>query len=680
LGLGRISDNQKETIRSRIDMVQLVSEYVELQPRGSNDFWGRCPFHEERSASFHIRPDRGIFKCFGCGKGGDIFSFVGEMEGVSFVESLERLAKRAGVELRERTPEERAQEARRAELLRSSEIVASFYERVLWSNTPAGAEGRGYLERRGISRATAEAFGIGVAPDRWDALTALAKERGLQLDVLEALGLVRSKNGRAPYDFFRHRLMFPIRSEQGKVVAFGGRTLGDDKRKYMNSPEVPGLYEKRKLLYGLDRAKKGRPKRLVVVEGYMDVVLPHQFERTEFVASLGTAFTPEQARLARRYVDEVVLLFDSDPAGRDATLRALSKLVSEDGLTVKVASLPEGMDPDDAVRRDPALLDRALDEADDLVGYIMERTLEGYDQSSPAGQTRTIRAAIKLLAQIPDKLRLSCEIKPISERFGIPADVLREELTQASQQAAQQQRRSAARGGDGPPDAHFSDGPPDSYYGAGPAEPEFDGPPDSYFDEGPPPSDYEDGPSFDGPPAGGRWRGGGGRKKGKWGKGKGKWRKGRDEDEERMLLPGPVPAVRGPVEPLERHLLEALLAIPDGASQVLTAGGDADLFTPGPAQVLAGVIFQLAAGGPVEPAQVLGRLEDPVARDLCDQLSGRIHEDKDYARDLEGWIVLRRRLIKRRRAELQRQILAAEDQETRNRLLLEKTRLNEEPA
>lgn len=430
----------RDLIRERIDMVQLVGDYVPggLQARGHDDHWGRCPFHEEQRASFHITPSKGFYKCFGCGKGGDIFRFVEEVEGVNFPEALRRLAERAGVRLEASSPEERAREARRAELLRATEMVAAFYERVLWSKAPAGERGRQMLAARGISEETARAFRLGVAPGftpdgRFPrpALPQLARERDIPLEALLELGLLRQKDGGRPYDFFRDRLMFPIADEQGKVVAFGGRTLGDDERKYMNSPEVPGVYEKRKVLYGLDRARKARPKRLVVVEGYVDVVVPHQAGHRDFVASLGTALTPEQARLARRYVDEVVLLFDGDAAGVAATQRALANLVGETGLRFKVARLPAGLDPDDLARREPGALERVLEASEDLIAFLIGETLRGPDGS----QERAVRAAIRLLGRIDDRVALFMELKKVAERFGLPEQVLRDETVKAQSEA-----------------------------------------------------------------------------------------------------------------------------------------------------------------------------------------------------------------------------------------------------
>lgn len=428
-------------------MVQLVGDYVPggLQPRGADDHWGRCPFHEEQRASFHVTPSKGFYKCFGCGKGGDIFRFVEEIEGVSFPEALKRLAERAGVRLEAASPEERAREARRATLMRALEQVAAFYERVLWSQTAAGERGRRMLAARGIGEETARAFRMGVAPDGWSALPQMARERDVPLQALLDLGLVRQRDGGRPYDFFRDRLMFPIADEQGKVVAFGGRTLGDDERKYMNSPETAGVYEKRKVLYGLDRARKERPKRLVVVEGYVDVVVPHQAGHRDFVASLGTALTPEQARLARRYVDEVVLLFDGDAAGVAATQRALANLVGETKLTFKVARLPAGADPDDLARKEPEALQKLLERAEDLITFLIAETLRGRDASSAATQERAVRAAIRLLARIDDRVALFMELKKVAERFGLPEQVLRDETVKAQAEA---QRGASPRPGE----------------------------------------------------------------------------------------------------------------------------------------------------------------------------------------------------------------------------------------
>ena len=437
--MGMVSKATRERIRERIDLIQLVSEYVALQPRGPDDFWGRCPFHEEKRPSFHVRPSKGMFKCFGCSKGGDVFRFVEEIEGIDFKEALKRCAQRANVPLDEVSPEERARDDKRAELMRALNQTAEFFTDVLWSNTPAGAKGRATLAARGVTEATAKAWRLGMAPEGWGALHQAARERKISEQALLELGLLRKKeqgtSGR-PYDFFRDRLMFPICDDQGRVVAFGGRTLSDDERKYMNSPEVAGIYEKRRVLYGLDKAKKAPkptegPRRLVVVEGYLDVVIPHQAGLNTFVASLGTAFTLEQAKLARRFFDEAVLLFDGDAAGQAATQRALAALVGASDLTFKVARLPDGFDPDDLVRKDLPALERCLAQADDLVGFLVAETLRGWDAASPQGRERAIKASVRLLARIESELLQTTELNVVAHRFGIPEQLLRDEIIKA---------------------------------------------------------------------------------------------------------------------------------------------------------------------------------------------------------------------------------------------------------
>ncbi|MEZ6185611.1 MAG: DNA primase [Planctomycetota bacterium] len=582
--MGRFSQSTRERIRERIDMVQLVSEYVQLEQRGSQDFWGRCPFHDEKSASFHVLPGRGIFKCFGCGKGGDIFSFVSEIEGVGFADTVRLLAQRANVELEEASPQERARAARKQELQRATNLACDFFASVLWSDTPAGARARAYLQERGITEETARTFRLGVAPPEWDALVQHAAHHRVPFDALAEAGLARQRDGRGAYDFFRDRLMFPICDVQGRVVAFGGRTLCDDERKYMNSPEVPGLYEKRKLLYGLDQAKKARPKRLVVVEGYMDVVIPHQAGRSEFVAALGTAFTPEQAKLAGRYVEEVVLLFDGDEAGAQATLRALAKLVGQTGITIRIARLPAGIDPDEAVRQDPALLEAALEGADDVVGFLVGEALRGFDRSSPAGRERVIKAALKLLAPIPDPIRLSAELNTVAERFGVPERVLRDEL------AAARQPKRLRRGG------------------------------------------------------------------------------GRAER-------APEPVAGDDVVGIEEALLEALLAVPDGAARVRAEGIGPELFSPGAARAVAAAIFAASEQGPVAPTAVLDRLEG-APRGLVGALIGKIDPAKDYEGELAGVARLVQRVTRSRLEHVRQQLSQRPDPETERRLLEEWTALN----
>lgn len=640
-------------------MVALVSEYVQLKRRGPDDFWGCCPFHDEKSPSFHIRPERGLFKCFGCGKGGDVFRFVEEVEGLPFREALERLASRAGVELEAQSPQERERRERRQAWFRTSALAAEFFETTLWSQTPAGEFGRKTLTERGISEETARAFGIGVAPDGWDALFQAARERNLPLQALLDLGLLRQKApGQKPYDFFRNRLMFPIKDEQGKVRGFGGRTLDGDERKYVNSPEVPGFYEKRNILYGLDSARKARAKRLVVVEGYMDVVIPHQAEFTEFVAALGTAFTVEQAKLAKRYVDEVVLLFDGDEAGASATLKALANLVGIEGLSVRVARLPAGMDPDEAVRSSPDLLTKALDDSEDLIGFVIAQAMVGYDSASGAGRRRVVEASIRLLARIPDRIRLFQELGVVAQRFGLPEQVLRDAMSSEKQNAAATEQtrrdRAARRSGGG-----SQGGGQQSGYSQG------GGQQNGYSQGGGNQGSFQKGGSF--------------KKKGGFKKDNNKWRKGGDKFRKDEPAAGPLRPLgsdRPAAVAREEYLLEALMASGETATRLGKEGYGPQDFNPGPCQRVAGAIFALAAEERLEPATVMGLLEEPRARDLCARLIGRMDaENKNYERELSGMAALRTARLRGRQEEVGRAIRATQDKETKTRLLAELGRL-----
>src|SRR5947209_10587197 len=308
-----------DEIRSRLDLVDLVSQFVALRKAGAN--WkGLCPFHTEKTPSFTVNPAKGIFHCFGCGVGGDAFGFLMRQDRLSFPEAVRALARRAGVDL----PEDRGRrdEGEREALHRAMQLALAFYTDRLWQ--PEGARARAYLERRGVDPAVARRFDLGYAPEGWDALLTVMRGEKVGEEILERAGLVVPRqHGGGFYDRFRGRLLFAIRDLQGRVVAFGGRAFGDEQPKYLNSPETP-LYTKGNLLYAADVARETiRAKnRALIVEGYVDCLMAHQYGFTETVAALGTAFTPAQLALLRRYCDEVVTFFDADAAGQKAAERA----------------------------------------------------------------------------------------------------------------------------------------------------------------------------------------------------------------------------------------------------------------------------------------------------------------------------------------------------------------------
>ncbi len=408
-------DDVVARVKSATDLVALVEAHVPLRRRGRH-LEGLCPFHEERTPSFKVHAEEQFFKCFGCGKGGDCYSFIEEIERVTFREALELLAERAGIPLRSgpigssRDDRTGIREALRFALDRFRSNLAS----------PRGKEARAYLEARGIAPASAEEFGLGYAAAGWDDILGAARGKGIAPETLEAAGLlVRNDEGRL-YDRFRDRLIFPILDGLERPVGFGGRVLREGEGpKYLNSPESP-LFGKGRLLYGLERARKflapeGTP--LAVVEGYTDVLLPHQEGVRNVVATLGTALTPDHARLLRRYTQTVVLVFDSDEAGARASERGVEVLLAED-LDVRVAVVPEGKDPCDLVRaRGGAAFADLLAGAVDFFDHALARIEAREDLSASAGRVRAADLLLVLVSRVSSPVRRGEYLKRIASRL-----------------------------------------------------------------------------------------------------------------------------------------------------------------------------------------------------------------------------------------------------------------------
>ena len=408
-----------DDIRAAVDIVDLVSRFVNLRKAGSH--WkGLCPFHAEKTPSFTVNPQKNIFHCFGCGVGGDAFGFVMRQDRLSFPEAVRSLAKTAGIAL----PEERGAgsgDSGREELIRVMDLAGRFYADVLWK--PAGERARTYLEQRGIDSAIARHFGLGYAPEGWETLLTVMKGEKVPEEALIAAGLAVARENRAgAYDRFRGRLLFPIRDLQGRVVAFGGRGFGDEQPKYLNSPETP-LYTKGNLLYAADLARTTiqSENRALLVEGYVDCIMAHQHGFTGTVAALGTAFTPAQLGLLRRYCDEVITFFDADAAGQKAAARAEELLeptgrsmawaVNRSGafegagtLRVKVALLPAGHDPDTFLRSvgREGFTER-IAAARSILSYALDRALVDPDGASgPRARTTAFARIALLLAKVAD--------------------------------------------------------------------------------------------------------------------------------------------------------------------------------------------------------------------------------------------------------------------------------------
>jgi DNA primase len=336
-------DDAKEQIRSRADLVEIVREHVRLRPMG-NQFLGLCPFHQENTPSFRVTPQKQTWHCFGCGQGGDVFKFVELAEKTDFRGALEMLAERTGIELRSEAPQARERSQLRKRIIEINGFAARYYQYVL-NSTPTGEVGRALLEKRGVSAETAEKFGLGFAPAGGTSLAQYLQSREKSMADATQARLVRDGQ-----DFFRNRLIVPIRDERGQVVAFVGRTVADDTRKYVNSPETPA-YSKGRVLFALDLAKEGIGSNgfAVLVEGQFDVIVAHQFGVTNAIATSGTALTEDQVRLLKRFTDEVVLAFDGDSAGKQAAFRAIEQHAAF-GIRTRVVSLGAAKDPDEFLR------------------------------------------------------------------------------------------------------------------------------------------------------------------------------------------------------------------------------------------------------------------------------------------------------------------------------------------
>ena len=430
-----------DEIRAGVDIVDLVSRFVNLKKAGQN--WkGLCPFHMEKTPSFMVNPRKGIFHCFGCGVGGDAFGFLMRQDKLSFPEAVRALATQAGVAL----PEERggqAGERGREDLLRAMELAWRFYVEQLAK--PAGERARQYLAQRGIDSEVARRFGLGLAPEGWDTLSSFMKSEKVTEDVLVAAGLAIPREGRAGvYDRFRGRLLFAIRDLQGRVVAFGGRAFGDEQPKYLNSPETP-LYTKGNLLYAADLARPAiqAKNRALLVEGYVDCLMAHQHGFTETVAALGTAFTPAQLGLLKRYCDEAVLFFDADAAGRKAAERAeelleptgssmawavnrTGAIESSGALRLRVALLPAGHDPDTFLReRGAAAFEERIAAARSLLAYALDRVIADPDGATgPRARTNAFARAALMLAKVADAQEAALLSREAAQKLGVDATQL----------------------------------------------------------------------------------------------------------------------------------------------------------------------------------------------------------------------------------------------------------------
>jgi DNA primase len=453
-----MASDQVADVRDRTDIVNLVSGYVQLKKAGRN-FKGLCPFHQEKTPSFIVFPDSGNFKCFGCGKGGDVFTFYKEVERVDFREALEELARRAGVELKSTPKPSPERDAHRQKLTELNELAAAFYATQLRS-AAGGEQGRGTVEQRELSPDVVEAFQIGVAPDGWDTLAQFFAARGVDPDRAVDAGLLTRRDSGGYYDRFRNRLMFPIRDRDGNVVGFGGRAFGDEQPKYLNTPQTE-LFDKSHLLYGLDLARDEirRQDKAVVVEGYMDVIAAHQFGYRNVVASMGTAITEFQLGLLKRFSKNVVLALDADAAGQAAMTRALDALPEGEAdaqpvpsprglihyekrlsVNINVLALPTGKDPDEMIRAEPDRWPAVVNEAKPFLAFYIDRIAEGVDLADIREKTAAMHRAAALLSLVPDGVEQRHYVEVLANRLRMSE---RKSIEEAIRQARRQNSISA---------------------------------------------------------------------------------------------------------------------------------------------------------------------------------------------------------------------------------------------
>ncbi|BCJ86207.1 DNA primase [Effusibacillus dendaii] len=434
--MGRIPDDVIERIRHHFDIVDVVSEYVELK-RSGRSFVGLCPFHSEKTPSFSVSQPKQLYHCFGCGAGGNVISFIMHIENLSFLESVEHLAKRAGIALPKQDDAEDDSPAarRRKELFQCHDLASKYYHHIL-VNTEAGVPALKYLRERGLTLTTIEEFQLGYAPNRWDVLTNFLKRRGFQEKFLEQAGLL-SENGKQPgryYDRFRGRVMFPIHDGQGRVIGFGGRILGKGEPKYLNSPETE-LFQKGRQLFNLNRARQHirQSGKAILLEGYMDVITAHQFGITNAVAALGTALTQDQAKILKRNADEILMMYDGDPAGQKAAFRNSEVILEVDG-NPRVAVLPDGLDPDLFLHQYGADAFRRIAEEGSMsiTAFKLQVLRNSSQLSSHEGLVHFLSQAVQLIGEVKSPIERETYLRDLAGEFNVSLESLEKEMKMVS--------------------------------------------------------------------------------------------------------------------------------------------------------------------------------------------------------------------------------------------------------
>lgn len=417
-------ENQLEEIKQRIDIVSLVGEYVPLKKAGRN-YKALCPFHGEKTPSFTVSPDRQIFKCFGCGEGGDAFTFVKKIEGLDFGDAARKLADRAGVELKEMKLGEN--EKRREEIYNVNKIATDFYNFLLTKHN-IGKKAQEYLKSRGINSSSIKKFQLGFAPEKEDALVKFLAKKKFSGEEANKAGLSLVSGRGSIFDRFRGRIIFPIKNLQGKVVGFSGRVLGSREPKYLNTPDT-FVFSKSNSLYGIDNAKLeiGKSKEAILVEGNLDVVSSHQVGVTNVVAPLGTALTERQVDSLGRFADTLIFAFDTDTAGSNATKRGI-EIAENAGFSVKAIDLGESKDPDEVIRKSPSDWKKRVKNSISIYDFVLVSALSKWDATSAEGKRKISQETLPYIAKLSDEISKDHYVKKIAGYLSVSEDSVRVDL------------------------------------------------------------------------------------------------------------------------------------------------------------------------------------------------------------------------------------------------------------
>lgn len=420
--------NQIEEIKSKVDIVDFISEYIQLKQTGAN-FRALCPFHKEKTPSFFVSPERQIWHCFGCGKTGDIFGFLMEMEGIDFPEALRILADRAGVKIERYDHQAVSQKTKLIDICRWS---ADFYHKIFWASSLA-EPARKYLKQRGLNKKIIDEFKLGFAPDRWDVLLKFLINKGFKTKDIEDAGMIIKSEKGDYYDRFRNRIIFPVANTYDQIVGFTSRILpgakDEDKvAKYINTPETP-LYNKSKILYGLNKArnKAKEEDKIILVEGNMDVLACHQAGFKNVVCTSGTALTQDQIKILQRYTENIILAFDIDLAGQEATQRSIDLLLQQ-GLNVKVLKLKQGKDPDEFIRADLEGWEKALKNPQPIMEYYFSLAFDGKDLNKIEDKKQISRILLPIIAKLGDPVEKDLWLRKLGADLNVSEVSLRDAL------------------------------------------------------------------------------------------------------------------------------------------------------------------------------------------------------------------------------------------------------------